>query len=115
MDPSSIQFDPPVELSEGDRLHATVILTLLEDGTRQFKLGEHRVDRASDAVNHPKHYGGEDNPYEVIKVLEAWDITDPYIWNAIKYLARAGKKGDRMEDLKKAQFYLNREISNGSK
>ena len=25
-------------------------------------------------VNHPNHYGGEENPYEVIKVCEAWDL-----------------------------------------
>lgn len=28
----------------------------------------------SDAVNHPAHYGGEDNPYEAIKVIEAWKL-----------------------------------------
>jgi hypothetical protein len=25
-------------------------------------------------VNHPTHYGGEDNPYEAIKVIDAWDL-----------------------------------------
>lgn len=65
-------------------------------------------------VQHPAHYGGADNPFEVIKVLEAWEITDPYIWQTIKYLARAGKKpsSPELEDLKKGLFYLNRRISN---
>lgn len=68
-----------------------------------------------DMVNHPSHYGGEGNPYEVIKVCEAWDLDkDAYLFNVVKYVARAGKK-DRekeLEDLKKASFYLNRKIQN---
>lgn len=41
----------------------------------------------NDTVNHPPHYGGEDDPYEVIKVIEAWDL-DFHSGNAIKYIAR---------------------------
>lgn len=69
--------------------------------------------RSEETVNHPSHYGG-DTTYEVIKVLEAWGITDPYVWQTIKYLARAGKKATspELEDLKKGQFYLNRKIAN---
>jgi len=64
-------------------------------------------------VNHPNHYGGADNPYEVIKVCEAWGLDkDAYIFNVVKYVARAGKKdpAKELEDLKKASFYLNRRI-----
>lgn len=60
-------------------------------------------------VNHPSHYGGGDNPYEVIKVLSAWGLDkDAHLWNAVKYIARAGKKDPdkEVEDLEKAQFYL---------
>ena len=64
-----------------------------------------------EAVNHPSHYGGEDNPYEAIKVIEAWKLGFN-LGNTVKYIARAGKKGDIIEDLKKARFYLDREISN---
>jgi hypothetical protein len=66
-------------------------------------------------VNHPSHYGGEDNPYEVIKVCEAWDLDkDAYLFNVVKYVARAGKKDSdkELEDLKKASFYLERKIKN---
>ncbi|KKM15451.1 hypothetical protein LCGC14_1696000, partial [marine sediment metagenome] len=63
------------------------------------------------AVNHPKHYGGEDDPYEAIKVIEAWGLGFN-IGNTVKYLARADKKGKRLEDLKKSLWYLNREIKN---
>lgn len=64
---------------------------------------------AADAVNHPAHYGGADDPYEAIKVIEAWGLGF-CLGNAVKYLARAGKKGDRLEDLRKAAWYLEREI-----
>jgi hypothetical protein len=62
-------------------------------------------------VNHPAHYGGAANPYEAILVVEAWQL-DFCLGNVIKYISRAGKKGDALEDLKKARWYLDREISN---
>jgi hypothetical protein len=62
-------------------------------------------------VNHPPHYGGEDNPYEVIKVLEAWELGF-HLGNTVKYIARADKKGDLLEDLQKARWYLDRYIKN---
>jgi hypothetical protein len=68
-----------------------------------------------EAVNHPNHYGGENNVYEVIKVCEAWGLDyDAYLFNVVKYVARAGKKvkEKEIEDLKKAAFYLERKIKN---
>ena len=62
-------------------------------------------------VDHPAHYGGKDNPYEAIKVIEAWQLNF-CLGNCVKYINRAGKK-DRLkliEDLKKARWYLDREI-----
>lgn len=65
-----------------------------------------------DPVNSPSHYArSKDDPYEVWKVLRAWGLEeDAFRWTAVKYLARAGKKGDLLEDLRKAQWYLNRRI-----
>ena len=60
-------------------------------------------------VNHPQHYGGQGNPYEAIKVIEAWGVGF-HIGNVLKYLSRAGKKDSKLEDLKKAQWYLTRYI-----
>ena len=66
---------------------------------------------SSEAVDHPKHYGGEDDPYEVIKVAEAWGFDhDAYLFNVLKYIARASKKGATLEDHKKARFYIDRKI-----
>jgi hypothetical protein len=73
------------------------------------------VQRAKEMVNGPDHYGGIDNPYEVIKVCEAWGLDyDAYLFNVVKYVARAGKKDEtkELEDLKKAAFYLDRKIKN---
>jgi hypothetical protein len=66
-------------------------------------------------VNHPNHYGGKENQYEVVKVCEAWDLDkDAYLFNVVKYVARAGKKNPEkeLEDLTKALWYLNRKIEN---
>jgi len=66
-------------------------------------------------VNHPKHYGGEDSVYEVVKVAEAWGLDmDAYLFNVVKYVARAGKKDTdkELQDLKKALWYLERKIQN---
>lgn len=68
-----------------------------------------------DNVNNPQHYSyGEDNIYEAIKVIEAWGLGFN-LGNTIKYISRAGKKGNRKEDLEKALWYLKREIENESK
>ena len=62
-------------------------------------------------VNHPQHYGGENNLYEAIKVIDAWDLGFS-LGNTVKYISRAGKKGKdkELEDLKKALWYLQHHI-----
>lgn len=68
--------------------------------------------RAEDKVNHPKHYGGGDDPYEAIKVINAWGLNFD-LGNTLKYIKRAvtGKEGENpLDDLKKAAWYLNDEI-----
>lgn len=66
----------------------------------------------SETVNHPAHYGGVDNPYEAIKVIEAWGLGF-CLGSALKYISRAGKKDPvrLVEDLEKARWYLDREIA----
>ena len=63
----------------------------------------------SEKVNNPEHYGGKENPYEAIKVIEAHNL-DFCLGNAVKYILRAGKKEDFKQDLEKAIWYLNRKI-----
>ena len=64
---------------------------------------------SSDAVDHPAHYTHAGPTYEAIRVIEAWRL-GYCLGNAIKYIARAEHKGSRLDDLKKARWYLDREI-----
>ena len=66
-----------------------------------------------ESINHPDYYGGQHNTYETIKVIEAWDLNF-HLGNVIKYVSRAGKKDKNsaktLEDLRKAEWYLQRYI-----
>ena len=62
---------------------------------------------AGDAVDHPQHYNELPNDIECIDVVRHFNFNRG---NAIKYIWRAGLKGDEVEDLKKAIWYLNDEI-----
>jgi hypothetical protein len=67
-----------------------------------------RMKKKHDVVNNPDHYtaGG----IETIDFIEAKGL-DYHLGNVVKYVSRAGKKSaDSLEDLKKAQWYLNRAI-----
>ena len=65
------------------------------------------VPKNEDVVNHPSHYTRGN--IEVIDFIEDQQL--PYhLGNVIKYIARAGYKGDKLEDLKKARWYLDRYI-----
>lgn len=60
----------------------------------------------TDNVNHPSHYA-EGRRFEPIDVIEDWGL-DFHLGNAVKYISRAGRKGDAREDIEKAVWYLNR-------
>jgi hypothetical protein len=67
----------------------------------------------SEAVNHPKHYGGKDNPLEVINIINHYKLNFE-LGNLIKYVLRADNKGNRKQDLQKALWYLEYEINKES-
>jgi len=82
----------------------------LQGNTLQDPYGARKVlkeilDR--DMVNHPDHYQG--NKFEVIDVIEDYNLGF-HLGNAVKYILRAGKKDARKQDLKKALWYIQREI-----
>ena len=62
----------------------------------------------NDNVNHPKHYTNHPSGVECIEVTEHMNFC---IGNAVKYLWRAGLKGEQVEDLRKARWYIDREIA----
>jgi Protein of unknwon function (DUF3310) len=70
------------------------------------------TDDAIDYVNHPPHYTSHPSGIECIEIAEHFGFN---IGNAVKYLWRAGLKGDEIEDLKKAAWYVNREIGKREK
>ena len=63
--------------------------------------------QVKEMVNHPKHYNT--GKYEVIDVIEDWELGFA-LGNAIKYIARCEHKENKLQDLKKAVFYLQHEI-----
>lgn len=65
------------------------------------------VKPAKEAIGHPSHYNT--GKIEVIDAIEDWKLNFSR-GNAVKYIARAGHKGDELEDLKKAAWYIDREI-----
>ena len=67
-----------------------------------------------EVVNHPNHY--RPGTYEAINVIEAWELNFS-LGNVVKYISRAGIKDPnrRIEDLKKAKWYLEREIERQNK
>lgn len=61
----------------------------------------------ADAVNHPPHYTAHPSGVECITITEHMNFN---LGNALKYVWRAGQKGDAIEDLQKASWYIAREI-----
>lgn len=61
----------------------------------------------NDPVNHPSHYLGHPSGIECIQITEHMGFN---IGNAVKYLWRCDLKHDAIEDLRKAIWYIDREI-----
>jgi hypothetical protein len=64
--------------------------------------------KKNDPINHPHHYTSHPSGVEVIQITEHENFCRG---NAIKYILRAGKKENEIEDLSKAIWYLKREVS----
>ena len=62
----------------------------------------------NDNVNHPKHYNSHPSGVECIEITEHMTFC---LGNAVKYIWRASLKGKEVEDLRKARWYIDREIS----
>ena len=98
-----------IELQNG---HDPVTLKDFKVSLPPISFTDEMFARKPEAVDHPSHYGGADDPFEHIKVCEAkgWGY---HIGNCTKYLWRLGlKTPDALEDAKKARWYLDRYIQN---
>jgi hypothetical protein len=65
-----------------------------------------------DLINHPPHYAADRN-IEPIDVLEEFFFRDALLWQVGKYLARYGRKDNPLQDLQKAEWYINRRMDSG--
>lgn len=88
--------------------------------TQQERSQTAQSARPKELVNHPNHYGGKNNPYEAIKIIEAYGWMGPHRTTALKYVLRAGEKltepnethtDAEIRDLQKAVWYLQRRIA----
>ncbi len=61
-------------------------------------------------VIHPEHYQAPDNKMEAIDVIEAFNLNF-HLGNAIKYILRCDKKNNKAQDIAKAIWYLDREMT----
>lgn len=100
----------------GEGKHFTRVVSAMEEAVSEEK---EVAPKKKEMVDHPDHYGGKDNPYEVIKVIEAWSVQwvqFPQVIfslaSAMKYMGRVGKKGvtreEMQEDLRKAAWFILR-------
>lgn len=70
---------------------------------------EKRFRKPKEAVNNPEHYNM--GSFEVLDVINDWELNFN-LGNVIKYVARCNYKGDKITDLRKAIFYIEKEIEN---
>ena len=108
----------PDKMCEGCKaaLHGEACACMLEEALRydppgtyvsvKFEQPKTEFIPIPDMVNQPPHYKG--NKFECIDIIEDFGLGF-CLGNAVKYILRAGKKGDRLEDLRKAIWYLERE------
>ena len=96
-------FDEPDNTEEV----ALDYISKLADLQELSRLSDLEALARREAINHPPHYN--QGKIEVIEVIEDWGL-DFHAGNVIKYVARHKHKGNSLEDLKKARFYLDRLI-----
>lgn len=70
------------------------------------------VRKIDDFVNQPKHYTSHPSGIECIQITEHMGFN---LGNAIKYIWRADLKNDAIEDLRKAKWYIDRELQKRAK
>jgi hypothetical protein len=106
-------FRQPINKAVGAGSSVTFDMSALSfiDDIGTYRFPEGHGEEEDEAVDHPAHYGGADNPYEAIKVIEAWGLGFA-LGNAVKYISRAGKKdgASEVQDLEKTMWYVARRI-----
>ena len=104
-------LQPGEVIEDGDEFYSTSFGTWMSSGeiggrVQRFTYRRH-VSRTVDPINRPAHYTHSE--VEPIDAIEAWGL-GYHLGNVVKYVARHQHKGRPIEDLKKAAWYLAREI-----
>lgn len=109
---SSAQLIKALRVPDTKRATVYVVRSQIKKGTRVVEAPTPAPVVTNDPINHPMHYttGG----IETIDFIEAKDL-NYRLGNAVKYIARAAHKGNYVEDLKKAVWYIERELERCSK
>ncbi len=103
------EFEEPCINCKGTYKHDTMAYLKAKD---YFEPKEEKADDEIDMVNHPPHYVG--HGIEPIEFIESHNLNF-CLGSAVKYIARAPYKGTELEDLKKAKWFLEREIKKHDK
>lgn len=91
----------------GSCLSSRVIWKRAEDVPTFETVGDSRPRATHDTVNHPQHYTSHPSGIECIQITEHMGFN---LGNAMKYIWRADLENDAIEDLKKARWYIDREL-----
>jgi hypothetical protein len=92
--------------------HNEDILSQQEVDILLGRLHPNRITEKHDAVNNPNHYTQHPSGVECIQITEHMGFN---LGNAVKYIWRSDLKGDAIEDLKKARWYIDRELKRRDK
>lgn len=98
------ELEEPCVICKGTYKHDTMAYLKAKDC---FEPKEEKADDEIDMVNHPQHYSA--HGIEPIDYIESHNLNFN-LGNVIKYVSRAPFKGTELQDLKKAKWYLEREI-----
>lgn len=97
-----------IRLKDGKELYFVDYHEVSAAAYRNLKAKAEEEHKKPETVDHPAHYA-EGRKYEPIDVIEDWELGF-CLGNALKYISRAGRKEDYLNDLLKAKWYLEREI-----
>lgn len=114
------QEDTPEELKNKGILNTDIILEsiknevdrivdLFDEKPKLTSISSNISSNVSSTLSRPAHYGGEENPFEAIKIIHHYNLNFN-LGNIIKYTLRCGKKDEAIKELEKIKQYADFEI-----
>ncbi len=94
---------------EGIKNEVDRIIELFDEKPELTSISSNVSSNVSSTLSRPAHYGGEDNPFEAIKIIHHYNLNFN-LGNIIKYTLRCGKKDEAIKELEKIKQYADFEI-----